>query len=111
MPSPDLIVPYVIETTPRGERGMDIWSRLLRERIIFIGTPIDDVVANSVVAQLLLLKTEDPDKEIQLFINSPGGPSMPDWPSTTPCSTSSRTLASGCGPPALGPQPALGPCC
>ena len=73
MPSPDLIVPYVIETTPRGERGMDIWSRLLRERIIFIGTPIDDVVASSVVAQLLLLRSEDPDKEIQLFINSPGG--------------------------------------
>jgi ATP-dependent Clp protease protease subunit len=73
MQPPESIVPYVIETTPRGERGMDIWSRLLRERIIFIGTPIDDVVANSVVAQLLLLKTEDPDKEIQLFINSPGG--------------------------------------
>lgn len=67
------LIPYVIETTPRGERGMDIYSRLLRERIMFIGSAIDDNVANSVVAQLLLLKSEDPDKDIQLYINSPGG--------------------------------------
>ncbi len=67
------LIPYVIETTPRGERGMDIYSRLLRERIVFVGTPIDDQVANLIVAQLLLLKSEDPDKDIDMFINSPGG--------------------------------------
>jgi ATP-dependent Clp protease protease subunit len=67
------LIPYVIETTPRGERGMDIYSRLLRERILFIGTPIDDQIANIVVAQLLLLRSEDPDKDIQMYINSPGG--------------------------------------
>ena len=67
------LVPYVIETTPRGERGMDIYSRLLRERIVFIGTPIDDQVANTVVAQLLMLRYDDPDRDISLYINSPGG--------------------------------------
>ena len=67
------LVPHVIESTPRGERGMDIYSRLLRERIIFIGTAIDDQLANTVVAQLLLLRSEDPDRDIQLYINSPGG--------------------------------------
>jgi ATP-dependent Clp protease protease subunit len=67
------LIPYVIETTPRGERGLDIYSRLLRERIIFVGTPIDDQVANTIVAQLILLKSEDPDKDIFLYINSPGG--------------------------------------
>ncbi|MCU7490015.1 MAG: ATP-dependent Clp endopeptidase proteolytic subunit ClpP [Ignavibacteria bacterium] len=67
------LVPYVIEQTGRGERGMDIFSRLLRERIIFIGTPIDDHVASLVVAQLLFLEAEDPDKDVNLYINSPGG--------------------------------------
>ena len=67
------LIPYVIETTPRGERGMDIYSRLLRERIVFIGSAIDDQVANTVVAQLLLLRSEDPDRDIQLYVNSPGG--------------------------------------
>lgn len=66
-------VPYVIEQTPRGERGFDIFSRLLRERIIFLGTPVEDMVANVIVAQLLLLDSEDPDKDIMLYINSPGG--------------------------------------
>jgi ATP-dependent Clp protease protease subunit len=65
--------PTVIETTARGERAFDIFSRLLRERIIFLGTPIDDIVANMVVAQLLLLEGEDPEKDIRLYINSPGG--------------------------------------
>jgi ATP-dependent Clp protease protease subunit len=65
--------PTVIETTARGERAFDIFSRLLRERIVFLGTPIDDTVANLVVAQLLLLEGEDPEKEIRLYINSPGG--------------------------------------
>lgn len=67
------LVPYVIEQTGRGERGMDIFSRLLRERIIIIGTPIDDHVASLVIAQLIFLESEDPDKDINLYINSPGG--------------------------------------
>jgi len=66
-------VPVVIEQSSRGERSFDIFSRLLRERIIFLGTPIDDMVANLVVAQLLLLDSENPDKDIMLYINSPGG--------------------------------------
>ncbi|WP_221030859.1 ATP-dependent Clp protease proteolytic subunit [Actomonas aquatica] len=66
-------IPYVIENTGRGERSMDIYSRLLKDRIIFIGTPIDDGVANSVIAQLLFLQMEDPKKDIHLYINSPGG--------------------------------------
>ena len=65
--------PYVVETTHRGERSWDIFSRLLKNRIIFLGTPIDDDVANAVVAQLLFLESEDPDKEIMIYINSPGG--------------------------------------
>lgn len=65
--------PTVIETTARGERAFDIFSRLLRERIVFLGMPIDDTVANLVVAQLLLLEGEDPEKDIRLYINSPGG--------------------------------------
>jgi ATP-dependent Clp protease protease subunit len=67
------LVPMVIEQSPRGERSFDIYSRLLNERIIFIGTPIDDQVANLVVAQLLHLESEDPDKDVSLYINSPGG--------------------------------------
>lgn len=65
--------PTVIETTARGERAFDIFSRLLRERIVFLGTPIDDTVSSVIVAQLLLLESEDPEKEIKLYINSPGG--------------------------------------
>jgi len=67
------LIPTVIEQTNRGERAYDIYSRLLKDRIIFLGTPIDDLVANSVVAQLLFLQAEDPDKDIYLYINSPGG--------------------------------------
>ena len=67
------LVPMVIEQTPRGERSFDIYSRLLKERIIFIGTPIDDTIANLVVAQLLFLESEDPEGDIHLYINSPGG--------------------------------------
>ena len=66
-------VPIVLENTGRGERSMDIYSRLLKDRIIFIGTPIDDAVANLVIAQLLFLQMEDPKKDIHLYINSPGG--------------------------------------
>ncbi len=67
------LVPMVIEQTGRGERAFDIFSRLLKERIIFIGTPIDDVVASLVIAQLLFLEAEDPEKDIFIYINSPGG--------------------------------------
>jgi ATP-dependent Clp protease, protease subunit len=67
------LVPYVIEQTGRGERGMDIYSRLLRERIIFIGTPIDDNIASLTIAQLIFLEAEDSEKDIHLYINSPGG--------------------------------------
>ncbi len=67
------IVPVVVETTSKGERAWDIFSRLLKDRIIMLGTPIDDMVANVIVAQLLFLESEDPDKEIHLYINSPGG--------------------------------------
>jgi ATP-dependent Clp protease protease subunit len=67
------LVPVVIEQTPRGERSFDIYSRLLKERILFIGTQIDDAVANLVIAQLLFLESEDPEADIHLYINSPGG--------------------------------------
>lgn len=67
------LVPYVIEQTGRGERGMDIFSRLLRERIIFLGTAVDDHVASLIIAQLLFLEAEDPEKDINLYVNSPGG--------------------------------------
>jgi ATP-dependent Clp protease protease subunit len=72
-PPSNYLVPVVVEQTNRGERSFDIYSRLLNERIIFLGTPIDDNVANLVMAQLLHLESEDPDKDIQLYINSPGG--------------------------------------
>jgi len=68
-----MIIPSVIETSPRGERAFDIYSLLLRERIIFLGTPIDDQVANVIVAQLLYLEREDPDKDINMYVHSPGG--------------------------------------
>jgi ATP-dependent Clp protease protease subunit len=67
------LVPIVVEQTNRGERAYDIYSRLLKDRIIFLGTPINDVVANTVIAQLLFLAAEDPNKDIHLYINSPGG--------------------------------------
>ena len=67
------LVPMVVEQTSRGERAFDIYSRLLSERIIFLGTPVDDQIANLIVAQLIHLESEDPDKDISLYINSPGG--------------------------------------
>ena len=67
------LIPMVIEQTGRSERAYDIYSRLLKDRIIFIGTPIDDLLANTVIAQLLFLQTEDPDKDIHVYINTPGG--------------------------------------
>jgi ATP-dependent Clp protease, protease subunit len=67
------LIPMVIEQTSRGERSFDIYSRLLNERIVFLGTPVDDQIANLIVAQLLHLESEDPDKDIHIYINSPGG--------------------------------------
>ena len=67
------LIPMVVEQTSRGERSFDIYSRLLNERIVFLGTPVDDQIANLIVAQLLHLESEDPDKDISLYINSPGG--------------------------------------
>ncbi len=73
MDDPSAIIPMVIETTGRGERAYDIFSLLLKERIVFLGTPINDQVANLIVAQLLFLDSEDPEKDIKFYINSPGG--------------------------------------
>ena len=70
---PRLVVPYVTETGPRGERTMDVYSRLLNDRIVFLGTPVDDQVANAIIAQLLHLDSEDPEQDINLYMNSPGG--------------------------------------
>ena len=70
---PESIIPYVVEQSPRGERAFDIFSLLLKERIIFLGYPIDDQIANVIIAQLLYLEREDPDKDINMYINSPGG--------------------------------------
>ncbi len=67
------LIPMVIEQTSRGERSFDIFSRLLNERIVFLGTPVDDQIANLIIAQMLHLEAEDPDKDVQLYINSPGG--------------------------------------
>ena len=71
--APESIIPMVIETSPRGERAFDIYSLLLRERIIFLGTPISDPVANTIIAQLLYLEREDPERGVSIYINSPGG--------------------------------------
>src|SRR5438874_12985034 len=72
-PKPQAVIPYVVESSNRGERVYDIYSRLLRDRIIFVGTPIDDQVANAIVAQLLFLEHEDPERDIQIYIQTPGG--------------------------------------
>ena len=81
------LVPTVVEQTNRGERAFDIYSRLLKDRIVFIGTPIDDHVANLVVAQMLFLQMEDAKKDINIYINSPGG-SRQVWQFTIRCSSS-----------------------
>jgi len=101
------LVPMVVEQTSRGERAYDIYSRLLKEHIIFIGTPIDDHVANLATAQMLFLQAEDPERDIQLYINSQAAPSQPDSPSTTPCSSSSPTSL----PPASDKLPPSPPYC
>lgn len=96
------LVPYVIEQTSRGERSYDIYSRLLKDRIIFLGEEVTDVSANLIVAQLLFLEAEDPGKDIHLYINSPAALFQPDWQFMTPCVTSNAT----CQPSALAWQPA-----
>ena len=78
------LIPMVVEQTSRGERAYDIYSRLLKDRIIFLGTAIDDNVANTVIAQLLFLEADDPDKDISVYINSPGASSPRGLPSTIP---------------------------
>jgi ATP-dependent Clp protease protease subunit len=70
---PGMIIPYVVESSPRGDRAFDIYSLLLKERVIFLGMPIDDQIANLIIAQLLYLEREDPEKDVNLYINSPGG--------------------------------------
>src|SRR5947199_4276139 len=72
-PKMSYIIPTVIEQTHRGERGWDIFSRLLKDRIVFLGMPVDDSIANVIIAQMLFLESEDPDKDIMMYINSPGG--------------------------------------
>ncbi len=85
------LVPMVVEQTSRGERAFDIYSRLLKERVIFLVGPIDDHVANLVVAQMLFLEAENPEKDISLYINSPGGVVTAGMAIYDTCSTSSRT--------------------
>ena len=82
------LIPVVVEQTNRGERGYDLYSKLLKENIIFIGTPIDDGIANLVCAQLLHLESENPDKDISLYINSPGGNINSVFATMTLCPTS-----------------------
>ena len=83
------VVPMVVEQTSRGERGYDLFSLLLKNRIVFVGTPTDDTVANLIVAQLLYLAQGDPDHEIQVYINTPAGALGAGWLYTTPCTWSS----------------------
>jgi ATP-dependent Clp protease protease subunit len=85
IPDPANVIPMVIESSGRGERAYDIYSLLLKERIIFLGTPIDDQVANVIVAQLLFLNREDSEREIQMYINSPGGVIYLAWLSMILC--------------------------
>jgi len=82
--------PYIIERSSRGERTYDIFSRLLMDRIIFLGVPINDDVSNIVIAQLLFLQADSPEKDIYVYLNSPVAWSPAAWRSTTPCSTSAR---------------------
>src|SRR5712691_5335141 len=86
-----VLVPMVIEQTSRGERAYDIYSRLLKDNVIFLGQPIDDTIANLIIAQMLFLESENPEKDISFYINSGGASSPQAWRSTTRCSTSSRT--------------------
>lgn len=84
------LVPMVVESTSRGERSYDIYSRLLKDRIIFLSSAIDDDVANLVIAQLLFLAADDPEKDIHLYLNSPGGSVTATWVYTIRCNISNR---------------------
>ena len=86
------LVPMVIEQTNRGERSFDIFSRLLNDRIVFLSEEVNDTTASLVVAQLLYLESQDPDRDISFYINSPAAPLPPAWQFTIPCSTSKRTF-------------------
>lgn len=90
MPQFDQLVPTVVESTSRGERSYDIYSRLLKERIIMMSSPIEDQIANLVVAQLLFLEHEDPERDIMFYINSPGARLPQDSPSTIRCAISAQ---------------------
>ena len=83
-------VPIVVEQTSKGERSYDIYSRLLKDRIIFVTGEIEDHMANLIIAQLLFLESENPDKDVHLYITAPAAVSAPGWRFTTPCSTSGR---------------------
>jgi ATP-dependent Clp protease protease subunit len=98
--SDNIIYPHVVESTHRGERTWDIFSRLLKDRIVFLGSAVDDDVANIVIAQFLFLESEDPEKDIQLYVNSPGGV-------VTPCSTCAAPSA----PSASAKRRAWARCC
>src|SRR5215204_1861504 len=89
-PVMNYLIPTVVEQTHRGERGWDVFSRLLKDRIVFLGVSIDDALANVVVAQLLFLESEDPDKDVRCTSTRPAGTSAPGWPSTTPCRPACR---------------------
>jgi len=101
------LVPIVVEQTARGERAYDIYSRLLKERVMFIVGPIDDFMANVVVAQMMFLESENPEKDIALYINSPGGVVSSGLAIYDTCSSSSPTSA----PSASARRPAWAPCC
>lgn len=101
------LIPMVVEQSGRGERAYDIYSRLLKERVIFLVGPVNEVSANLIVAQLLFLESENPDKDIFFYINSQGAWSLRGLLSTTPCSSLSPTSA----PCVLGKRPAWGRCC
>ena len=85
-------IPMVVEQSSRGERSYDIYSRLLKDRIVFLGTEVNDQVANAIVAQLLFLSAEDPEKDISLYINSPGGSLLQVWPFSIRCISLSLTF-------------------
>lgn len=85
-------IPMVVEQSNRGERAYDIYSRLLKDRIIFLGTEVNDVVANSIIAQMLFLAAEDPEKDIHLYVNSPGGSITAGMAILIQCSTLNRTF-------------------
>ena len=82
------LIPMVVEQTPRGERAFDIFSRLLKDNVIFAVGPIEDHMANLIIAQMLFLESENPSKDIYLYINSPGGSITSDYPFMTPCNSS-----------------------